>query len=97
MHARVTALHLRPEKVDESVTLYQQQIVPVVKAQPGFQGIELLIDRATGNGVSVTIWNSEAEGQAYETNGTYRQLVAMVAANFSAPPSLATYEVAVRG
>jgi heme-degrading monooxygenase HmoA len=96
MHARVTTLHIRPDKVDESVALFEQQIVPVLKAQPGFQGVRLLVNRASGDGLAISQWNSEAEGQAYEASGTYRQLVGMVAANFSAPPSLATYEVAVR-
>ena len=96
MHARVTTLHIRPDKVDETVALFQQQIMPVVKAQAGYQGIQLLVDRATGNGMAISFWNSEAEGQAYEASGTYRQMVGMVDANFSAPPSLATYEVAAR-
>ncbi|HEV2238410.1 MAG TPA: antibiotic biosynthesis monooxygenase [Ktedonobacterales bacterium] len=97
MHARVTTLKIRPDALDQTVTLYQQQIMPIIKAQAGFQGVYLMTDRATGSAVSITMWNSEAEGRAYESNGTYRQLVGMVAANFAAPPTLATYEVEARG
>lgn len=97
MLARVTTVKLQPDKVAESVALYQQEIVPIVKGQPGFQGMYLLTDAATGNGMSISFWNSEAEAQAYESSGIYRQMVAKLAANFSAPPSLGTFEVTARG
>ncbi|HEV2461941.1 MAG TPA: antibiotic biosynthesis monooxygenase [Ktedonobacterales bacterium] len=97
MHARITTVQLRPETVDASIALYQGEIVPVIKAQSGFQGVYLFTDRATGNGVSLTLWASEADAQAYETSGTYRQLVAKLAPNFASAPTLATYDVSVKG
>jgi heme-degrading monooxygenase HmoA len=97
MHARVTTVQLRPDTVDASIELYQREILPVITAQPGYQGVYLFTDRATGNGVSITLWASEADAQTYETSGTYRQLVAKLAANFAAPPTLATYDVSVKG
>jgi heme-degrading monooxygenase HmoA len=97
MHARVTTVQLRPDTLDASIDLYQQELLPVIKAQPGYQGVYLFTDRATGNGVSITLWTSEADAQAYETSGIYRQLVAKLASNFAAPPTLATYDVSVKG
>jgi len=97
MHARVTTVQLRPDTVDASIDLYQREILPVISAQPGYQGVYLFTDRASGNGVSITLWASEADAQAYESSGTYRQLVAKLAANFAAPPTLATYDVSVKG
>ncbi len=97
MHARVTTVQLRPDTLDASIDLYQQEILPVIKAQPGYQGVYLFTDRATGNGVSITLWTSEADAQAYETSGIYRQLVAKLASNFAASPTLATYDVSVKG
>jgi heme-degrading monooxygenase HmoA len=97
MHARVTTVQLRPDTVDASIDLYQREILPVITAQPGYQGVYLFTDRASGNGVSITLWASEADAQAYESSGTYRQLVAKLAANFAGPPTLATYDVSVKG
>jgi len=97
MHARITTVQLRPDTVDASIGIYQQEILPVITAQPGYQGVYFFTDRASGNGVSITIWTSEADAQAYESSGTYRQLVAKLAANFAAPPTLATYDVSVKG
>jgi heme-degrading monooxygenase HmoA len=97
MHARVTTVQLRPDTLDASIGLYQQEIVPIITAQPGYQGVYLFTDRATGNGVSITLWTSEADAQVYESSGTYRQLVAKLAPNFAAPATLATYDVSVKG
>jgi hypothetical protein len=51
MHARVTTVQLRPDTLDASIGLYQQEILPVITAQPGYQGVYLFTDRATGNGM----------------------------------------------
>jgi heme-degrading monooxygenase HmoA len=95
MHARMTTIHLQPDKIAEATALYQSSIVPVITAQHGFRGVYLFTDPA-GAGQSITLWDSEADGQAYEASGTYREQVSKVAAFFTAPPSLTTYEVAVK-
>src|SRR5262245_193921 len=97
MHARVTMVKLQPDKVDDAISIYQNEALPVIKAQPGNRGVYLFTDRSTGHGVSVTLWTSEAEASAYESGGTYHQLVNKLRALFAAPPTLATYDVAVQG
>lgn len=96
MHARVTTVSLQPANVAEATRIYQESIVPVVRAANGFKGAYLLTDPATGKGLSITLWTSEADGQAYEASGAYREQVAKVAQYFTAPPTLATYDVGVQ-
>lgn len=93
MHARITTVHLQPDKIAEAIAIYQNGIVPVIKAQPGNRGAYLLTD-PSGLGQAITLWDSQADGQAYEASGAYREQVAKVAAFFTAPPALATYDVA---
>lgn len=95
MHARMTTVHLHPDKIADATALYQNNIVPVISTQRGFRGAYLLTD-PSGLGQSLTLWDAEADGQAYEASGAYREQVAKVAAFFAAPPSLATYDVAVK-
>lgn len=95
MHARITTVHLQPDKIAEATALYQNSVVPVITGQHGFKGVYLFTDPG-GTGQSITLWESEADGQAYEASGAYREQVAKFAALFSAPPSLATYDVAVK-
>lgn len=94
MHARVTTVYLQPEKTAEATALYQNSVMPVVTAQSGFKGAYLLTS-PSGAGLSITLWDSEAEGQAYEATGAYREQVSKFAAFFTAPPSLAVYDVSV--
>jgi heme-degrading monooxygenase HmoA len=97
MHARVTSVSVQPDKVDETIRIYEASIKPAIMSQKGAQRVYLMINRASGKGISVTIWESEADGVAYESTGSYREQVAKVASFFSAPPSLETYDIAVTG
>lgn len=97
MHARVTTVSVQTDKVAETTRVYNESVLPAIKAASGNQGVFLLIDAATGKGISITLWNSAEDGQAYDSSGTYREQVAKVSQFFSAAPSLATYEVAARG
>ena len=97
MHARVTTVSVQTDKVSETTRIYNESILPAIKAASGNQGVFLLIDPASGKGISITLWNAQADGEAYDSSGAYREQVAKVAPFFSAPPSLATYEVAAQG
>ncbi len=93
MFARVTTVDVQPSNADQVSSIYQSNIVPTIKAQQGNQGVYLLVDRATGHGISITLWDSLANAQAYESSGSYREQVAKVAQFFTSAPSLATYDV----
>lgn len=97
MFARVTSVSVQPDKVAEVTRVYNESILPAVKSAKGNRAVYLLIDASSGKGMSVTIWDSQADGEAYDTSGSYREQVAKVAPLFSAAPSLATYEVAAQG
>lgn len=93
MFARVTTVDVQPSSADQVSSIYQSSIVPDIKAAQGNLGAYLLVDRATGHGLSITFWDDPANAQAYESSGTYRAQVAKVAQFFTSAPSLASYEV----
>ncbi len=96
MHARVTTGVFQPENVDEMARIYQSDIVPVIATQQGFKGVYLLIDRSSGESISLTLWASETDGQAYEASGAYKAQVDKLRHLFTAAPSLKTYETVVQ-
>ena len=97
MYARVTIGQLLPAKVDESIDIYRDSVVPAAAQQKGFKGIYVLTDRTTGKGLTIALWDTEADMTAGETSGYYRQQVAKFKDLFSAPPVREAYEVTVQG
>lgn len=96
MHARITTVAVKPEATDETIRIYQNDIVPAISGNKGFKGAYLLVDRATGEGISLTLWESEADGAAYESSGSYKTQVDKLRQFFTAAPTLKTYETAVQ-
>jgi heme-degrading monooxygenase HmoA len=95
MHVRATTVQLQPDKVDEAIRIFQESVVPAAKQQAGFRGATLLVDRATGKGLSLTHWASEAEMKAGESSGYYQEQIAKFGPLLTAQPSREAFEVAV--
>ena len=66
MHARVTKFEGSPDQLDAAIKLVEETIVPAAKKLQGFKGGYWLVDRATGKGFSVTLFESEAALKASE-------------------------------
>jgi heme-degrading monooxygenase HmoA len=59
-YARVVRLKGDPNRVNETITVWTQHILPLLKKQRGFTGVTLLGDRKTGDALSVSYWETEA-------------------------------------
>ena len=69
MFARLTIVEVKVDKLDEAGKLYEEGVIPAAKSQKGFRGAYLLTDRKTGKGMSITLWESEADALAGEQSG----------------------------
>jgi heme-degrading monooxygenase HmoA len=97
MHARVVTIKCQPGKVDEATQIYRESILPEMRQQAGFQGVIALLDRSTDKGISITLWQTEADAQASGAGSAFLQAqIAKVASLFAAAPIVETYEVAVQ-
>ncbi len=90
MHARVMRVELGD--VDRGISFVRDQIVPSARQQPGIVAAYWLADRASGHGLAVTIWESEAamlaaDATAREASRTEKEEGAVDAA------ALEVYEV----
>lgn len=97
MYARVVTSQLQPGKIDEGVRLYRDSVIPAANQQQGFKGAFLLTDPNTGKGVSISLWETEADMRAGETSGYYQEQIAKFAQVFAGPPTREGYEVSVQG
>jgi heme-degrading monooxygenase HmoA len=69
MFVRRTRVEGSPEKLDQTIENYRQQLLPELKQQAGFRGTVLLGNRSTGAGLSVTLWESEEAERASRPTG----------------------------
>jgi len=59
-YARVVRLKGDPNRVSETITVWTQHILPLLKKQRGFTGVTLVGNRKSGEGLSVSYWETEA-------------------------------------
>ena len=96
MFARLTIVQVRTDKLDETVKIYREGVIPAAKSQKGYCGAYLFTDRKTGKGVSISLWDSEENAIANEQSGYYQEQVAKFKEFFTAPPVREGYEVSIQ-
>ncbi|HEV2546434.1 MAG TPA: hypothetical protein VGU20_03795 [Stellaceae bacterium] len=92
MFARVMSAELTKDLIDEAAAEWHVHITPF--KQSGLERAYMLVDRATGKYLSITIWESEAAQRANATSpGQIAGRRAMTEKYFRAPPEAAGYEI----
>jgi heme-degrading monooxygenase HmoA len=96
MFARVSIIQGKPEKVDEGIRHYREQVLSAARKMGGFKGAYLLVDRKNGKNLGITLWDTEKNMQA--SAAAANQLRSQAAENIAAPkpPVVEIYEVAVQ-
>ncbi len=73
---RIVSLHLQPGKFEEFNALYQNEILPALNATRGCRYACLSTPSGeTNEAISVTLWNSPADAEAYERDGQFQRLL----------------------
>lgn len=90
---RLTTLQGDPAKTDDGIAHFESQVVPGMAELAGFRGAVLFVDRASGDALGATVWNSKGdlEGGA-EKAGSIRSAASQVMG--AASPQVETFEVA---
>lgn len=87
MFARVTVMQGKPEHSVDAAKIFAESVIPAAKAQRGFKGAYFLTDPATGKGMSVTLWETEADLTAGESSGYFKEQTAKFAPLLAGPPT----------
>jgi heme-degrading monooxygenase HmoA len=95
VHARVVDLTVRSVDTKEMVRVYREEVVPAAREQEGFKGAMLLTDPQTGIGISITIWETEAEREAAVSGGFYDEKIEKFAALLTGTPVRKHYDVSL--
>ena len=95
MHARVVTVQLKPEMRDEASRFYRDSDSAALKGQKGFNSTRFLTDGASDKCLMVTLWESEADLKASETNGFLKEQLGHLGQFFATPPAIDRYEIDV--
>ena len=91
--ARVMSTGIKKEVMDEAIAEWRVHLAPYRKS--GMEKAIMLVDRATGQYLSVTIWESEdAQKNNVSSPDQTRGREAMTKKYFTSPPVPSTFEVA---
>src|SRR5260370_32523621 len=69
MYLRATGVQSPPDAIEKGIAYFKETVVPAVKAAPGNAGAVLLVDRKTGSGVGITLWETAQALSASEQMG----------------------------
>ena len=93
MHVRAATVQIQSGKIQEFIKAYDS-LVPDLKAQKGYQGSYLMTDAGSGKALSISVWETEADMLASESDGGYvKEQQAKIGVLFAGPPELEHYEL----
>jgi heme-degrading monooxygenase HmoA len=77
MYARmVIGEAISDEQVKEFARIYDYEVVPQLRSEPGFSWAQLMVEEGGRMAVSLTVWDSREDCVKYHSSRSYRQFVA---------------------
>ena len=94
MHARLSRwAGLPPERLHQTVQEFEEQSLPLLEQQNGFEGVLVLTDEGTGKAAAVTFWASMDDLKATEELAQELRAKAETMAQAEREPVVDHYEV----
>src|SRR5436309_6049942 len=92
MFARMVSLQLKPHSVAAFTAIIENNIIPLLRPQPGFQDEIAFVVPGGTEAVSVSLWDDKAHVEAYQ-RGTYPAVLKALAHVTEGTPQVRLYEV----
>ena len=97
MYARVTTTQFSPYRLDEAIHIAREQTLPAARQQAGFKGYLMLVDRSTGKGITITLWEGEDDREVTGSNSSYyRDAIGKVVPLLEAAPLVEDLEIVIQ-
>jgi heme-degrading monooxygenase HmoA len=94
MFARHVSMHLKPNTRVEFTQTIENEILPLLKKQHGFQDEIVFVDPGSGTeGVAISLWDKKEDAEAYQT-GSYPEVLTALAKVVDGTPEVRNFEVA---
>lgn len=95
MHARHVTIHGSPENLDAAIESVKSGVLPILKGCQGFQAQLLLVDRAKGEAIGISLWDSEEDMVASEEKVQAARNQAADQVGHSGAPEVSMYELPI--
>jgi heme-degrading monooxygenase HmoA len=95
MHARASHIAGSPENAEQGIATFKDSILPELKSLDGNRGAILLVNRASGNTLAVTLWEDESAMRASEERANAMRRNASDEMGASGDARVERYEVVV--
>jgi hypothetical protein len=96
VHARITQLEIDTMRitVDAATEVFDQEVLPQLRAQPGFLGVYVLTT-PEGKATLVSFWEQRDQADSSSEQSWYTDVLADYMTLFRSPPGREHYEVRV--
>ncbi len=92
MFARNVSLHLKPNSVTEFTRTVDQEIIPLLRKQKGFQDEITLVAPGGLEAIGISLWDQKEDADVYNL-ATYPQVQKALGKVVEGTPRVQTYEV----
>lgn len=93
-YARVITLPIPDRHIESAREVYEAGYLPLLKRQPGFQGVLWLVNRAQGSGLGISFWTGLEQMQAADREGEFfPRVLSRLAEYFTAPTRMGYYAI----
>jgi heme-degrading monooxygenase HmoA len=92
MFARNVALRLKPNALNEFRQIFEKQVLPLLRKQPGFKDVFTFAMAGGTDVTAISLWDTKEQAEAYKTTG-YPQVVKSLEAVLDGIPKLRVSDI----
>jgi hypothetical protein len=97
MYARITTTQFSPYRLDEAISVSRDNALPAAQQQNGFKGYLMLVDRSTGKGITITLWEEEGDREITGPNSDYyREAIGKIVPFLTEAPTVEDLEIVIQ-
>ena len=96
MYVRAGTGPIPSEQIQEAIDIANHSVAYAAKTKQGFRGIYFMTNAASGNFLTLSVWETEADMLASESDGFSREQFAKIGALMAGPPEFDYYELSVK-
>ena len=93
MFARRVQMHLKPNSVEEFTRRLENDILPLLRKQKGFQDEITFVGQSGTEAFGISLWDKAENAEAYN-RGTYPEVTKILATVVEGGPQVETFDVA---